>query len=748
MEDAIVGALRWLAVVELGTQLACAQAPAPSLPPAASRGAETHIRSDSGNIATGRDALNAWLDAIASRFAAERAKTVAAIQTRADAEARQAIVQAKLKTLIGALPEHTPLNAKVLGETQAQGFRIRKVIYDSQPNFPVTALLYIPDGQTTASKRPAILMTPGHYPPGKGGDIRTAALFALNGFVVLSYDPIGQGERLQYPDPAQPGASLVPGATGEHAEASLQPMLLGDTFARYEIWDAMRGVDYLAGLSEVDPHRIGAFGCSGGGTVTALTSALDTRIAATGVACYITSFNALLPALGPQDAEQSSPRFLSSGLDFADLIEVAAPRPYAVISTYDDMFPFAGARGSVAEARRFYALFDPASGGTAPERALPATDAILTKPALNIDTNDEVSPAARLQFITGPGRHAALAPILGQILGFFLRNLEAGPNPDHPVLPDALVSPRAGTNMGLDGLPKEAFQVTPTGQVATSYPDAATVFALNRLRANKLLAARRPNLKREAVAASVRAAIASEAIPGAFKPNELQRNATGEFELPTADGLSLHCDLVRPEGAGRHPAVLFLVPDSTDAAGPIAQANRARLQSLANAGNLVLAVTPRPSPPGNEGMKAPVLGTFYLLSLRADLVGRTLLGMRVDDVIRAMDELAARPDVDPTRISAVASGHMGLVLLHAALLDARIRHGTVDRVLRSYRSLVDAPLPIGAPEDIVPGVLLRYDIPDLVQALGSRVEIHDALGGTDDLSQTATPIDSLREVRP
>ena len=96
-------------------------------------------------------------------------------------------------------------------------------------------------------------------------------------------------------------------------------MLIGETFAKYEIWDAMRGVDYLASLPDVDPHRIGAFGCSGGGTVTALTSALDPRIAAIGTACYITSFDTLLPALGPQDAEQSTPRFISSGLGLSRL---------------------------------------------------------------------------------------------------------------------------------------------------------------------------------------------------------------------------------------------------------------------------------------------------------------------------------------------------------------------------------------------------------------------------------------------
>ncbi len=80
-------------------------------------------------------------------------------------------------------------------------------------------------------KRAAIIMSPGHAPSGKAGDAPIAAIFARNGFIVLSYDPIGQGERLQYPDPAKPGTSLAVRPTGEHGEASLQPMLIGDTFA-------------------------------------------------------------------------------------------------------------------------------------------------------------------------------------------------------------------------------------------------------------------------------------------------------------------------------------------------------------------------------------------------------------------------------------------------------------------------------------------------------------------------------------
>jgi len=689
----------------------------------------------------GRTQLTRSLDSIAAGFTASRAASVASIRTRAEAEERQIMVRKQILALIGTLPERTPLNARILGSTQADGFQIRKVLFDSQPGFPVTALLYLPDGPPAGGKRPAILMSPGHSPAGKAGDYSAAALFARNGFIVLSYDPIGQGERLQYPDPANPGASLASRPTGEHGEASLQPMLIGDTFARYELWDAMRGIDYLAQLPEVDAEHIGALGCSGGGTITALVGALDPRVAAIGVACYITSFAALLPAIGPQDAEQSSPRFISSGLDFPDWIELAAPRPYAVISTYSDMFPFAGARSSVIEARRFYALFNPASAGTASGRAKPSTPPTPSEPALNCDTTNNIPSTAALQFITGPGGHAALAPIMGDILSFFLRNLVPEATDPHPLLPP----PGLGPNIA--GHPKDALQVTPTGQVLTSYPHSETVFSLNKKRAARFVPASPPVLTVGRLAAFIRKVTGAEALPGASRHSaELLVAKSGPLVLPSSAGpsnsdaeIDLQGELSVPSGEGRHPAVLLLVPDSIRGDSPIARANLAQFNALAAAGNVVLAITPRPSPPGTDDMKAPILGHFYLLSLRADLVGRTLLGMRTDDAIRATDYLARRADVDPSKITAIASGPMGLVLLHAAVLDSRLKHITIDHVLASYRSLLDAPMPTGAPEDILPSVLLRYDIPNLTTILGPRLTKTSPLQGADDLSQSSTP---------
>lgn len=723
---------RSFAVTALFGNVALFQAPARPAPTA------PVTRPDPNSPANiGRTEVVQYLDTLAVLDTAVRRTSIAAISSRAEAEARQREVRKKVLSLIGGLPERTPLHAQSFGMTQADGFRIEKVLFDSQPGFHVTALLYIPNGGSAGHKFPAILMTPGHYPPGKAADYVTAATFARNGFVVLSYDPIGQGERLQYPDPARADTSLATRPTGEHGEASLQPMLIGDAIARYFVWDAIRGIDYLTMRPEVDPKRIGALGCSGGGAVSALTGALDPRVAAIGVACYITSFDTLLPTLGPQDGEQSIPHFVASGLDLPDWIELAAPRPYAVIATYSDMFPFAGARATVTEARRLYALFDPAAAGAAASGAPTSVPIIPTGPALNVDTPRIVARSAPLQFITGPGRHGALAPILGNIIGFFIQNLEPGADAMHPILPP---TPSAGAGEGPGGreeVPKDALQVTPTGQVATSYPGSETVFTLNRKRAAKVIPANRPLLSGDELSAAIRKTTGVTTAAGACNADvsPLEQHV-GHVVFHCDAGIDLQGEIAVPSSAGHHSAVMLLVPDSIHGDGAIARANRAKFDHLAADGNLVLAITPRPSPPGTDDMKSPILGPFYLLSLRADLVSKTLIGMRMEGVFHIMDYLAHRRDVDPTRIIAMGSGHMGLVLLYAATLDARISHVTIDHVLTSYHSLLDAPLPMGAPEDIIPGVLLHYDIPSLRKGLGPRLTETDPLQGTDDLSQT------------
>jgi cephalosporin-C deacetylase-like acetyl esterase len=737
-----------------------AQTPSPTPP----QRAAPPVRTDSNtpdNI--GRTQLTNYLDDIAAKETAARRATIAAISSRAQAEARQREVRKKFLTLIGGLPEKTPLNAKVLGITQVEGFRIEKILYQSQPNFPVTALLYLPDPKPNANtnsqhRLPAIVIAPGHGFTGKATDYTFASTFARNGFAVLSYDPIGQGERLQYPDPADSNKTLLKASTGEHGEAGLQPTLIGDALARTFAWDGIRAVDYLISRPEIDPNRIGAFGCSGGGTMTSLLGALDTRVHAIAVACYLTSFDTLLPTLGPQDAEQSTPNFIASGLDFPDWVEVAAPRPYAIISTAQDMFPYAGALATATEARRFYALFDPASAGTNKNAAAstnkdlssfaagggPAfVPAIPTGPTLNPDTSNSIPATAALQWITGIGRHGNLSPIAGQIVAFFLTHLAH--SDAVPILPPP-PAPGASPLALPSGLPKDALQVTPTGQVSTSYPGSETVHTLTIKRYATLPKPKPlspPQLQqtiREVTHATVKpgdpAPINTQSPPLA-SPAEGEVHVRHRFTLATAPGINIQAEFYRPTD-GKHPMLLVLKDSLSPTLEPSRTEEIKKFRALADAGTAVLVIAPRPSPPGNEETKASILGPFYLTELRAELVGKTLLGLRVDDVIAAVNFMQDSTTGDPNQITAQASGHLGLVLVHAAALDPRLKHITIDHTLESYLSLLQAPMPIDASEDILPGVLLHYDIPDLVKALGSRLTFTNPLPGTANLQTLTT----------
>ena len=301
----------------------------------------------------GQDPLLRWMDGIAQKQLDRREAAIKAIHTTAQADRRRAYVRAKILELLGGLPDYTgPLNPSITGQIRQPGFIIEKIIFESLPRVFVTANLYRPD---RPGKFPGVLLPLGHWEYGKPAVQQIAGNLALKGFVVLTYDPYGQGERLQLYDRRYEG-SLAGGSTEQHMLAGALSVLLGESFARYRIWDAKRALDYLTSRPEVLAERIGCTGCSGGGTITTYISALDPRIKVAAPACYITSFRQLFTgAVG--DSEQSLPNFLSSGLDQSDYIELFAPKPWLISSTQEDFFPIEGSRLAYEEAQRWYGIY-------------------------------------------------------------------------------------------------------------------------------------------------------------------------------------------------------------------------------------------------------------------------------------------------------------------------------------------------------------------------------------------------------
>lgn len=258
--------------------------------------------------------------------------------------------------MIGGLPDRkTDLHARITGKIQMDGFSIEKLIFESLPGVYVTALVYSPDDHST--KHPAVLVPAGHATNGKIHYQVLSQRLASRGYVVIAWDPIGQGERSQFWD-AKAGKSRYNLVCAEHAVMGNLAYLAGANLARWEIWDGMRAVDYLLTRPDVDPDRISITGTSGGGTQTTLIAALDPRIKVVVPSCYITSMPMRMANrifFDPDsDPEQDLSGTLARNVGYTGLLLLMYPRPVMIASAVLDFFPIEGARKSFRETQRVY----------------------------------------------------------------------------------------------------------------------------------------------------------------------------------------------------------------------------------------------------------------------------------------------------------------------------------------------------------------------------------------------------------
>jgi cephalosporin-C deacetylase-like acetyl esterase len=449
------------------------------------------------DVTTGLDGMvDRYLTAIAKSQWEARAKSVAAIRTPAQVKERQAYIRKKMLEEVGGLQEKTPLNARITGTLDRGDYKVEKLVYESVPHFYVTANVFVP--KTGTPPYPAVLGTAGHSGDGKANELyqRVWVSLAKRGFVVLAYDPPGQGERLGYLIPGTNKSQFSPGGTTEHTMAGTQCLLTGTNVARYFINDGVRAFDYLLTRSDVDPKRIAVAGNSGGGTQSSYMAAFETRLAAAAPSCYLTSWEKLWPGPGPQDGEQNFVNFLKDGLDFPDFLIAFGPKPIQMATAIKDFFPIDGARATYAEARRIFEV-------------LGAGD--------------------RVGFFEYDDPHGWSKPRREATYRWFERwfhnKQDDGAEPDFKV--DA---------------PKD-LQATETGQVGTTFRDAETVQSLNAALAEKIYA-RRAGASGRNIPALVRArlAVTSErGIPAFEKHGEIERQGykVEKIEMQPEPGITV-----------------------------------------------------------------------------------------------------------------------------------------------------------------------------------------------------------------
>ena len=267
--------------------------------------------------------------------------------------AHQREVRAKAIEAMGGFPAPCPLKGRVLGVVERDGYRVEKVIFESRPDFPVSAHLFVPTDPKFKGPFPAVSAPCGHSLDGKLAPwySNTGVVGAKRGFVVLVYDPVEQGERHQKRDGARSWST-----TREHNNIGVRAFLLGGSAAQVRLYDGLRAIDYLASRTDVvDPKKIGVFGISGGGTLSSYINAFGLQVACGSPSGFLSTVRDVFDNCGPQDAEQVIFGQLAYGLNHLGIACLRAPSPILVSASHGDFFPFIGTTDMVEKARAVFA---------------------------------------------------------------------------------------------------------------------------------------------------------------------------------------------------------------------------------------------------------------------------------------------------------------------------------------------------------------------------------------------------------
>ncbi len=290
----------------------------------------------------GTPMVNAVLD--------KKVKAAAALPipaTRAEFERRRESQRREVFRSLGLdpLPPRTPLNARITGVIRRKGYRIEKLVFDSRPDFPVTAHLYVPDGPP-GRKLPVIVNPHGHWEWKKQEPTVQSRLIgqALHGYLALVVDSPGhsfEGDN-----------RIERRSAGTHDDLRL---ILGSTNATsVYVWDLMRALDYLETRPEADMSRVGLTGASGGGLATMWAFAAEPRFTCAASVVYASSYE-----INPDNGCLCNhvPGSLQVG-DRADVLAIRAPAPVLIIGAEEDReFPAAGMRLSGEKLSRLWGLY-------------------------------------------------------------------------------------------------------------------------------------------------------------------------------------------------------------------------------------------------------------------------------------------------------------------------------------------------------------------------------------------------------
>ena len=611
------------------------------------------------------------------RLDQERAKQLSkALKSPESLQQHLVALNNKYRKIIGTFPSKTALNAQVTGRLNGTSYRVEKVLFESLPNHHVTALLYLPSKGN--GPWPGVLFACGHSANGKAYPAyQTAcALLAQNGFVVLSYDPISQGERTQQPKAQRYG-------TTTHTLLNHGSRLVGRSVVWYSAWDGMRSIDYLLSRPEVDNSKpIGMTGTSGGGTQTTFLMALDERIGPAAPSCYtMQRTDKFLGQSGPADGCQHLASEGLNGIDHIDYTLMRLPRPTNILAATKDFFEIASTRKTILDAKAVFSTL-----GHHKQFSYYECDA---KHGMHVDHRQEATR---------------------WMLQWLYNN------------PFSVTEPK---NIQL--FTDAELQVTNSGQVFKEFDNEADVAAINLQLAKTLKKKRKSFWKNDSqkALAKVRKLIGLPKSRGKANAQMGNRTTTkwanvDKFVFEQHDGMPVPSLLFRPLNHDGMKIDIVIIANSLGMKHAI---QSGAVRRLLNEQTAVLAVDLRGfGETKDHGSNQKYQSHSHRIANVATHIGRPLLGQRVGDLLSVVDFIDSFESTNNIRL--IGAQAAAPVALHAAALDNRISELSLEKTTVDswMEDVVAKPLRSNMADHIVPNALLWYDLPDLARYLDKRLK--------------------------
>jgi dienelactone hydrolase len=634
-----------------------------------------------------------YLATLADAAYARRNARIAALRTAGHIRGYQAWARTTFKQLIGGLPPRTPLNLRVVGAFDRPRYRVEKLVYETRPGLVVPANLYLP--KEGRPPYPGVLFQMGHSNNGKSYSNyqRCCQGLVQLGYVVLAFDPMGQGERTAYPIP-NGWLTRLPSSDDEHTMPGHQMLLVGETATALQLWDAIRSLDVLAAHPQVDPKRLGATGQSGGGTLTMMLVSADDRVAVAAVCSGNTENFATRPFLPPGSTDDAEQNFIGSGplgFDRWDLLWPFAPKPLLI----------------AISARDFFGTYSPSYEASGREEFQKLARAY-----------ELMGARDRLLSVETPLPHGLSYSLRLAVYDWFERHLQQTGrtiSEEPPTAPE----------------PDPVLWCGPTGNTKRDF-GARTPYERVREAASAIRTpSGLPDLK------------ALLRMPPALAPARL--SICGHTRYANCEVQAVE---VNTEANVWVPAWLFLPKQkwtrlllAVEPNGRNARWHEEDLYaSLAGSGIAVCAVDIRGigdlDPQYGPGAAAYAQShhkeeSYAWASL---ILGTTLLGQRTADVLRMAQALAAEY---PNALLTVAGrGRTTIPVLCAAALEPRIARVYLADHLVSWRALLDSESYSHPFADFIPNVLRFTDLPQIARSIAPRVVV---VAGAVDASGDPAP---------